>query len=63
MVGTNDNLFFMMASLAEQERKYFMLGQLTGLDIIHIGRGPECFNETLWRSMYGLPYLPTEEIG
>eukprot|EP00112_Aurelia_sp_Birch-Aquarium-sp1_P012318 Seg2590.4 transcript_id=Seg2590.4/GoldUCD/mRNA.D3Y31 product="hypothetical protein" protein_id=Seg2590.4/GoldUCD/D3Y31 len=36
--------------------RYFMLGQLTGMAIITIGKGPECFNLMLVQALFSVPH-------
>ena len=33
---------------------YFKLGQIVGLSVIYIGRGPQCFHEAVVNSIYGI---------
>ena len=34
-----------------------LLGQLVGMSLIKIGRGPKCFSESFLKAMYYLPFV------
>ena len=36
---------------------YYLVGQLVGMAITKIGRGPECFSESFLKAMYHLPFV------
>lgn len=46
------NIFFKMLPVAENSRHYFLLGQLSALAIIKIGRAPECIISEVINSMF-----------
>ena len=34
-----------------------LLGELVGMSVITIGRGPECFSESFLKAMHHLPFV------
>ena len=36
---------------------YYLLGQLVGMSIIKIGKGPECFSESFLKAMHHSPFF------
>ena len=54
--GDKYSLLFAASPEAVMKKQYFMLGQLSALSIVLIGRGPHCFNGDLVR------YLFTREL-
>ena len=51
-IGEKTNVFLKMLPESIQKGHYFMLGQLTRMAILRIGRGPECFNLTMIKAMF-----------
>lgn len=56
ILGQNDNIALKMIPEYLESNHYKKLGQLCGLAITRIGRGPECFNETLIKCLLNAPY-------
>ena len=52
--GGDEKLCFSAHAESIVERKYFMLGQLTAVSILKIGRGPECIHPGVVRAMYDI---------
>ena len=50
-------VFLKMMPESFRKRDYYLLGQLVGMAIIKIGRGPECFSESFLKAMYDLPFV------
>ena len=55
-IGSEGNVYLRMLPENMIKRQYFLLGQLTGLSIVIIGRGCECFNLLMLQAMYGIVY-------
>ena len=57
ILGKAGNVF--LKTMPERFRKgdYYLLGQLVGMSIIKIARGPECFSESFLKAMYHLPFV------
>ena len=53
--GENDELFFTSLTEAVLKRHYFVLGQLSALAILNIGRGPQCFNAAVADNLLHFP--------
>ena len=55
-VGCQCNIYLRMIPESMVKGHYFLLGQLTGLSILTIGRGCECFNLLVMQAMYNIDY-------
>ena len=53
---SNSNVCFKATPEKVLESRFFTLGQLVGMAIINIGRGPQCINEMVVRAMFKKPY-------
>ena len=57
ILGKAGNVFLKMMPGSFRKGDYYLLGQLVGMAIIKIGRGPECFSESFLKAMYHLPFV------
>ena len=57
ILGKAGNVFLKMMPESFRKGDYYLLGQLVGMSIIKIGRGPECFSESFLKAMYHLPFV------
>ena len=57
ILGKAGNVFLKMMPESFRKGDYYLIGQLVGMSIIKIGRGPECFSESFLKAMYHLPFV------
>ena len=57
ILGKAGNVFLKMIPESFRKGDYYLLGQLVGMSIIKIGRGPECFSESFLKALYHLPFV------
>ena len=56
VTGNQSRVHFKMISDRILKNNYHLLGQLVGLSILNIGRGPECCNQLIFQSIFKIPY-------
>ena len=56
ITGNENSAHFKMIPDRILKNHYNLLGQLAGLSILNIGRGPECFNKLIFPSIFKIPY-------
>ena len=56
ILGKAGNVSLKMMPESFRKRDYYLLGQLVGMSIIKIMRGPECFSESFLKAMCHLPF-------
>ena len=54
--GNQNSVHFKMIPDRILKNHYNLLGQLVGLSILNNGRGPECFNQLIFQSIFKIPY-------
>ena len=57
ILGKAGNVFLKMMPESFRKGDYYLLGQLVGMSIIKIGKGPECFSASFLKAMYHLPFV------
>ena len=56
LFGSSSSVCFKATPEKVLESRYFTLGQLAGMAIVNIGRGPQCINEMVVKAMFKKPY-------
>ena len=56
IIGNQSSVHFKMIPNRIPKNDYNFLGQLVGLLILNIGRGPECFNKKIFKSSFKIPH-------
>ena len=56
LFGSSSSVCFKATPEKVLKSRFFTLGQLAGMAVINIGRGPQCINEMVVKTMFKKPY-------